>query len=82
MVMAPAIGPGPPAALVRGEHAEGSIAQSRAGVALPEPGKSARFLTSLLYAVRPTDPATFALVSLAPIAVSTWGSGSPPLRGT
>src|SRR3989454_5551637 len=41
-----------------------------------------RFLTSFLYSVRPTDPATFVLVSLALATVSILASYIPALRAT
>jgi predicted permease len=41
-----------------------------------------RFLTSFLYGVRPADPGTFALVSLAVIAVSILSSYIPARRAT
>jgi len=41
-----------------------------------------RFLTGFLYGVRPTDPATFLLVSLVLIAASTLASYVPARRAT
>jgi len=55
-----------------------------AGVVLGVAGAWAltRFLTNFLYGVRPTDPATFVLVSLALITVSILASYIPARRAT
>jgi putative ABC transport system permease protein len=60
------------------------MALTLAGVALGAAGAWAltRFLTSMLYGVRPTDPTTFAVVSVALTATAFVASYIPAYRAT
>ncbi len=60
----------------------GLLALVGTGIGLVGALSLTRFLSSLLFGVTPTDPATFVVVSLAPGAVAVLASYLPARRAT